>query len=205
MVAAGESAGQDERLRIESALIDLCLERSYAQVGLDDLLRRAEIDERAFAVHFEDLEDCFCSFYVRMRDEFMLRVGEAFLAQEGWQAQIRAAAWEIFDFIREDPGRARISFVEVWYAGERARQVREEAMQALFAMIDLGREESDAPVSPLTAEFVGSAVYQRLQEVIQRGETEGLESGVPELLYAVVLPYLGTEAAREEMERGTDR
>ncbi|HYH53613.1 MAG TPA: TetR/AcrR family transcriptional regulator [Solirubrobacterales bacterium] len=188
------------RARIQNALIELCLERSYAGVTLPDLLRRAGVDDETFHCYFDDLEDCFCSFYEEMRDEFMLRVGESFAGVSGWREQIRAAAWAIVDYILEDPGRARISFVEVWFAGERAKLIREQAMSGLFALIDQGRlERADSFVSSVTAEFVGSAVYRRLQAAIESGDLSGLEAEVPELMYAVVLPYLGREAAEEEL------
>lgn len=188
------------RARIQQALIELCLERSYAKVGLPDLLLRAEVDEKTFHRHFDDLEDCFCSFYEEMRDEFMLRVGESFAGARGWRNQIRGAAWAIVDYILENPGRARISFVEVWFAGERAKLIREQAMGGLFALIDQGRlERDDRSVSSVTAEFVGSAIYRRLQAVIESGDLSGLEAEVPELMYAVVLPYLGREAAEVEL------
>jgi AcrR family transcriptional regulator len=187
---------------IERALIDLCLERRYVNVGLSDLLSRAGVDEATFHRHFTDLEDCFCSFFEEMRDEFMMKVGEAFAGVRGWRNQIRAAAWAIVDFIREDPARAKISFVEVWYAGERANLVRRQSMRGLFALIDQGRLEREGEfVSSLTAEFVGSAVYQRLRVLIERGEIDKLEDEVPALLYMVVLPYLGPEAAEEELRR----
>ncbi len=195
----------DERARIQRALIELTLEHGFAEVRLAQLLQRAEVSQEEFRRHFGDLEECFCSFYLEMRDEFMRRVGAAFLAEKGWRNQIRAAAWETAAFIGEDLGRARISFVEVWFAGERAKLIRDEAMQALFAMIDAGRQErDDDSISALTAEFVGSAVYQRLQTGIERGDLAALEAEVPELMYAVVLPYLGREAAEEELNRGRE-
>jgi len=201
MAKEGKGGGEDERTRIQRGLIELCVEQTFREVTLPQLLERAEVGPDEFHRHFEDLEDCFCSFYLEMRDEYMQRVGAAFLAVDGWQNQIRAAAWETAEFIREDLGRARICFVEVWSA-ERAKLIRDEAMQVLFAMIDLGRQErDDESISALTAEFVGSVVYQRLQVGIERGDLEALEAELPELLYAVVLPYLGREAAEEELNR----
>jgi AcrR family transcriptional regulator len=190
----------EERLRVERALYELCLEQRYLEVELPVLLDRAGIDKQTFRRHFADLDACFCSFYLELRDELMRRVCEAFLRESGWRHQIRGAAWTIADYIREDPGRARIAFVEVWFAGERAKLLREEAMRELFHLIDQGRRErGDDRLSPLTAEFVGSSVYLRLQVLIERGEIEKLETEVPELLYVVVLPYLGHEVAEEEL------
>jgi AcrR family transcriptional regulator len=190
-----------ERERICEALTSVCCEQGYSAATLALVLERAGLDEGAFHDHFDDLEDCFCHLYKEIRDEFMLRVGAAFLAASGWRNQIRAAAYEMFAFLREDSCRARISFVEVLYAGDRAKLIRDEGMQGLFLLIDQGRQEREDPdsLTPFTAETVGGAVYQRVQASVERNDIEALERSVPELLYSVVLPYLGPEVAREEL------
>jgi len=199
--------GQSERARIDRALVELCLERTYANVTLEILLERAGVDRETFERHYEDLEDCFCRIYAEMRDDYMLRVAGEFASGGSWREQMRRAAYVTLDFLREDPARARITFVEVLYAGDRAKLIRDEAMQALFALVDQGRNEGAAPaaLSRFTAEAIGSAIYQRIQTAIEKEELDTFEDGLREMMYMVVLPYLGEDAAREELEMPAPR
>ena len=197
-----DAVERSERGRIDHALIELCLERTYANVTLSMLLDRTDVDLEAFERHYEDLEDCFCRIYTEMRDDYMLRVAGEFAEPAPWREQMRRAAYVTLDYLREDLARARITFVEVLYAGDRAKLIRDEAMQGLFALVDQGRNEPTAPagLSRFTAEAIGSAVYQRIQTAIEKEELDAFEDGVREMMYMVVLPYLGEEAAREELE-----
>lgn len=196
-----ELPGPPERARIERALVALCVERTYAETSLPLVLERAEVDLATFERFYADLEDCFCSIYTEMRDEYMLRVAAAFVDADGWREQMRAAAYVTLAYLREDPDRARITFVEVLYAGDRAKLIRDEAMQGLFALVDQGRQQPGAPagLTTFTAETIGSAVYQRIQTAIEQDELDEFEEGLQEMMYMAVLPYLGEEAAREEL------
>jgi AcrR family transcriptional regulator len=190
-----------ERDRIESTLIDLCVERTYAEVTVPMLVERAGVDREAFEEHYAGLEECFCTFYLRMREEFMQEVGAAFFGESNWRDGIRASAYAMRDYLRADLKRARISFVEVLFVGERAGVIRDEAMRSLFALIDLGRNEPGVPetVTQYTAETIGSGIYHSIQVIVSNDELDEFDSRLREMMYTVVLPYLGEEAAREEL------
>jgi AcrR family transcriptional regulator len=141
-----------ERDRIESTLIDLCVERTYAEVTVPMLVERAGVDRETFEEHYAGLEECFCTFYIRMREEFMQEVGAAFFGESNWRDGIRASAYAMRDYLRADLKRARISFVEVLFVGE-----------------------------------------------LSNDELDEFDSRLREMMYTVVLPYLGEEAAREEL------
>lgn len=190
-----------ERERIAAALIDLSVERGFYDLGLAEVLERAGVGEGAFQRHFADLEDCFAQVYERQRDEFVAAVFAGFSSRELWREQMRAAAWAMLEFLREDHKRAYFMSCEVHHAGERARLIRDEAMQGFFFLIDQGRGELEDPesLSFHTAESIGSAIYQHFSETIARFDFERLERMIPEMMYAALLPYLGPEAAAEEL------
>jgi AcrR family transcriptional regulator len=193
--------GPPERDRIERALFDLCMERTYAEVTLSTLVERAGVSVLRFEIYYADLDDCFCSIYRELREEFMSEVGSAFATGESWRERMRAAAIATYHHLRDDPERARMAFVEVLYASDRAKLIRDEGFQWLFALIDQGRLEPGAPadLTPFTAETIGSAAYQRMQVAIGKDEPEAFDEGLREMMYMIVLPYLGEDAAREEL------
>lgn len=146
-------------------------------------------------------EEEFCAAVQAGTDELLARAGAAFAAREGWREQLRAVAYEMRDFLREDPERARVMVVESFSAYERSRQIREGGMAALAALIDLGRAELADPesVPAKTAELTAGAVYNRIHTAIEAGEPLTDEM-VRELMYTAVRPYMGREAALAELE-----
>jgi AcrR family transcriptional regulator len=190
-----------ERDRVREALIALSVERGFQSLDLDDLLQGSGVDRDRFARTYSDLEDCFARIYEVQRDEFVAAVVAGFYSRQGWREQMRAAAWAMLEFLREDHERAYFMSCEVHGAGDRARIIRDEAMQGFFFLIDQGRAELADPdsLTPYTAESIGSAIYQQFQATIARWDFDGLEAMIPQMMYTALLPYLGPEAAAEEL------
>ncbi len=146
-------------------------------------------------------EERLCAALQEGTDELLGRVALAYGAHDAWAEQLRAAAYEIAAFLREDPVRARTMTVEVLSAGRRAQEIRDDGMRALVELIDRGREQLADPgsISRATAEGIAGSIYNRIHVEIAAGRCERLEAMVPELMFSAVLPYLGTEAAMAEL------
>jgi AcrR family transcriptional regulator len=195
------SRRKDRRAAIRDAAIAVVCERGYLDTTLEEICDRAGVTQKEFERHFTDVEDCYCHLIEEERNELLRRAGVAFAAEETWLDAIRATAYAMFDYLCEDLPRARFVFVEILAAGERAQLIRDRGMFLLFALIDHGRNELDDPesVSPVTAEAIGGSVYNQIQIAIEN-DTLTFDL-VPALMYNVVLPYLGADAAREELNR----
>lgn len=190
-----------QRQEICAALGELVLERGYPQVDLDAVLIHAGIDEETFNRYFRDVEDCFCAILAEGTEVLMQQAFAAFAAENGWRDQLRAVAYALLRFLQEDPKRARLMTVDVLSAGERAQLVRDQGIQALTEFIDQGRQQLDDPgkLTRATAEAIAGSIYNRIHLEIQEGRLASAAERVPELMYPAVLPYLGAEAAAEEL------
>lgn len=191
----------DERARLREALLDLCQERGYPDLTLDDLLARSGLDEEAFHRHFEDLEDCFCGVLSETYGEFFEYAQAAVAGVSGWRDRIRATAYAMLRFLSRDERVARLGAVEASRAGARAEQLFLDTFNRLIDLIDEGRSETDDPdaLSRATALGVGGTIFARVQEAVAEGELNLGEEELPQLMYAAVLPYLGAAAAEEEL------
>lgn len=196
-------ASADEVRRLREALLDLCAERGYKKLKLKHLLERADLDEAAFHRHYADLDACFAAVLGEIYDEFFSRAQEAVVGQSGWRDRMRATAYALLRFLRADEKRvARLAAVEVQYAGKDAQRLFQQTFNRLVELIDEGSSEADGQDSPglATAIGVGGVVFARVQEGVVNGELAELgEEEVPQLMYAAVFPYLGAEAAAEEL------
>jgi AcrR family transcriptional regulator len=190
------------RERVSRALIELCDERGFADLGVADLCRRAEIESAVFEAHYFDLENCFVRVYEELAADFLARVSAAFESREAWRDKIRAVAYEFVAYLREDRARANFTLVESLRAGERTLLIRDRAFGCLVGFVDLGREQPEAPASitAATAESIAGGIFNLMRLALETEQTERYTEVLPELMYTVVLTYLGPEAAAEELE-----
>jgi AcrR family transcriptional regulator len=195
------TTNSDEASRLREALLDLCVERGYASLQLTDLLERADVERSAFEREYDDLDDCFATVLGEIYAEFFTRAQAAVAGQSGWRDRMRATAYALLRFLRTDERVARLAAVEAQHAGEGAQRLFLETFNRLVDLIDEGSAEATGPDSPsrATALGVGGVVFARIQEAVAEGELGLGEEEIPELMYAAVFPYLGAEAAEEEL------
>lgn len=191
----------DEALRLREALLDLCVERGYADLQLADLLERAGVEEADFHRLYPDLDACFAAVLGAVYAEFFARAQAAVAGESGWRDRMRATGYALLRFLRSDERVARLAAVEAQHAGEGAQRLFLDTFNRLVDLIDEGSAETDGPDSPsrATALGVGGVLFARIQEAVAEGELGLGEEEIPQLMYAAVFPYLGAEAAEEEL------
>jgi AcrR family transcriptional regulator len=195
-----EASGEEAR-RLREALLDLCVERGYGEIQLADLLQRADLSEAAFHRQYADLEALFTAVLGEIYAEFFTAAQRALDGQRGWRDRMRATAYALLRFLRRDERVARLAAVDAQNAGEGAQRLFLETFNRLVDLIDEGSAEASGPDSPsrATALGVGGVVFARIQEAVAEGELGLGEEEIPELMYGAVFPYLGAEAAAEEL------
>jgi AcrR family transcriptional regulator len=195
---SGES--KDERIR--EALLDLCYEHGFAEVTAEELCRRAGVDRAVFDRRYTDLEECFLHFYEPEMQSFCRRMTSAGEGHAGWRDRLRATAYDLLRFIREDERRTSFVMVEARAGGERAQLIFAEGIKPLFDLVDEGRQEMDDPdsLSRSTAEQIAGGIFNEIYAAV--GRRESFEVGpkvIPQMMYVAVLPYLGHDVAVEEL------
>lgn len=197
MTAASEAV--EPRLR--EALLDLCVEQGYEGLRLGEVLERATVDEETFQREYADLDALFAAVLAGVYADFFAAAEEALADQRGWRDRMRATAYALLRFLRRDERVARLAAVEAQHAGEGANRLFLDTFNRLVDLIDEGSAEAAGPDSPgrATALGVGGVVFARIQEAVAGGELDLGEEEIPELMYGAVFPYLGAEAAAEEL------
>ncbi len=194
------NASSSERERLIEALIEVGAERGYMETSIEMIVDRAGLDRPAFDRHFRGKYDCFLTAWQEINEECMQTLMRAYESEQYWPDKLRAVAYEVVGSLCHDPNRASFA-VEVLAAGDAARARRDMTMRVLASLIDAGRREMDDPesVPHTTAEALAGSAYGQLYAKVVRGDTDNLQSLVPQLMSAAVMPYLGVEAALEEL------
>jgi AcrR family transcriptional regulator len=120
----------------------------------------------------------------------------------GWRQRLRAVAYAFHRWLVADPARAHLMVTEVRGAGLRAQDVQWRGIQQMIDLLDEGRTAAPAPdrITRATAEALAGGILTRLYAAVAEGPLLPEAELVPKLMYTAVLPYLGSEAAAEELE-----
>jgi AcrR family transcriptional regulator len=194
-------ASAQEARRLREAFLELCAERGYVNLELAVLLERAEVDRAAFHRRYADIDAYFSEVLREIYAEFFASAEEAVVDQHGWRDRMRATAYALLRFLRRDERVAHLAAVEAQHGGEGAQRAFLETFNRLVDLIDEGSAEARGPDSPsrATALGVGGVLFARIQKAVAEGELGLGEEEIPELMYGAVFPYLGAEAASEEL------
>jgi AcrR family transcriptional regulator len=189
------------RAQLHEALLDLCFERGLAAVTVADLCERAGVEEADFHREYADVVDAYCDFYEAERDAILTAIATATAGVEDWRERVRITAYLVYRGIGRDERVTNLMSTQVSIAGERAQRIQIEGLTAMFELLDEGRGEAEfgAGLTRGTAEAVTSGILAQLNAAAAKGPLPPEGEVVPEMLYLALLPYLGPEAAREEL------
>lgn len=188
--------------RLREALIELCFERGFRAIEVDGLLARADVGRGAFEDLFADLEDLFHFVFAAETRRYLREAAPARDPLIPWRERMRATLYALYRFVAADQRLAHFVIVDCRAAGERTQVLAGRQLEALFDLIDEGRRELADPglLSRATAEAIGGGIYNQIYAVVGQGRPLPDERRiVPQLLYCVVLPYLGAARAAEEL------
>jgi AcrR family transcriptional regulator len=197
-----DRAGSSEREALVEAVVEIASERGYGETTVEAIVDRAGLDRSAFERHFRGKYDCFISAWQGLNEECLETMVRAYESAEQWPDRLRAVAEQIVRGLRDDPSRASFG-VEVLAAGDAARARRDMTMRVVAGLIDAGRNQMEDPeaVPHTTAEALAGSAYGQIYSRVVRGAVDELPALVPQLMSAAVMPYLGVEAAMEELRR----
>lgn len=212
LVSTRSSVGHEQvsdlqRARMLSAMVDVVSEHGASNVTVADVVGRSGVSRRTFYELFEDREDCFLAAFDRAVMRIAREVTPVFEGGGRWRERVRAALIVLLGVLDAEPGIGRLVVVESLGAGPKALRRRGEVLAELIAAVEEGRGEGKAGVAPpsLTAEGLVGGVLSVVHARLLEDPPGGLLELVNQLTSMIVLPYLGSAAARRELDRPVPR
>ena len=179
--------------------------KGYEAATVDDVVEYADLPRETFYDHFEDKSECFLEAYDAVFDVLLAHVTAGFesASDEPWPEQIAAGLHSLVELLSQEADIARLAMVEVTAAGDDAR-ARYRAMLSRFTpFLEEGRAYSgqgdELPAD--TARFAVGGATSMIFDEVRAGRGPELKRILPDLVFAVLMPYLGPEAAEDEMRR----
>ncbi|HEU4599495.1 MAG TPA: TetR/AcrR family transcriptional regulator [Solirubrobacterales bacterium] len=190
-----------QRERLIVAMLNAAAELGYLETTVQDVIDRAGVSRPTFYEHFSNKEDCFLAAFDVSAERLRKKLIAA--ARKGgsvWRDRVRYALEALLRFAAREPDTARTMVVEARAASATAVRRRVELMDEFARCLEnetqelLPETESQASV---TASGIVGGIESLLYSRLCKQEYDQLESLLPSLMYFVVLPYEGHEAAGE--------
>ncbi|WP_163509308.1 TetR/AcrR family transcriptional regulator [Fodinicola acaciae] len=188
-----------QRDRIIRAIIGSVAKNGYAGATIADVVRRAKVSRAAFYVHFSDREDCFlaaCQAGGRLMVGHIVEATKALAVDASPEQAIRVACRALLDFIVTEPEFARVFYVEMAGAGQRAVD-RIDASRRRFAQMNRiwhQRAMATDPTVPPVPEDAYAAAVGATTELVRAAVHGGRFDRIREMedsLVALHLALLG--------------
>jgi AcrR family transcriptional regulator len=185
-----------------AAAVDAVDEVGYAGMTVAQVIGRARVSRKTFYDVFSDREDCFPAVFEQALEQSGESVLDAYRAEDSWREGVRAGLATLLALMDDEPALTKLCVVEALAAGDHVLERRAEVMDRLAQGVDGARSEPGATLDPpsVTAEGVVGAVFQVLHSRVLDGNREPLFELLGPLMSMIVLPYLGTAAARRELQ-----
>jgi AcrR family transcriptional regulator len=200
---------ESQRTRILAAAAELVAEQGFGAVTATNIVRRAGVSRRSFYELFGDREACLLAAFDEGVARAAARMAPAYTGETRWRDGIRAALAAFLRFLEEEPAFARLCVARAVCGGEPILRRRAEVLSVLWEVVDRGRLQSttarEGPSRVVAEGVVGAVltiVQNRLQDRDRRAST--MELFGP-LMSLILLPYLGSGAARRELTRPAPR
>lgn len=198
---------RSRREQLLEAMIRVAAAKGYEATTVADVVEYAGVPHETFDEMFDGKEDCFLEAYEAVFDVLVAHVAAAFEAasDEPWPEQIAAGLTALVELLSAEADIARMAMVEVTAAGDSARERYRAALARFTPFMEQGRTYSgqgdELPAD--TARFAIGGATSMIFDEVRAGRGPELKRILPDLVFAVLMPYLGPEAAEDEMRRVT--
>jgi AcrR family transcriptional regulator len=195
--------GVGPRERIIRSMVGSVGVRGYRETMVSEVIESAGVTQATFDRFFDGKEDCVLAAYDWVVERILERVAESYElgSLASWSEGVRYGLQALLEAMAEYPAIARMALVEVPPISPEAHARYRAALERLASLLRGGREylgEDDDPPPQVELMALGGAEVILVDEV-SAGRADQLPARLPELLFAILVPYLGPEDAAAEM------
>jgi AcrR family transcriptional regulator len=187
------------------AMVRVAAAKGYEATTVADVVEAAGVSRATFETTFVGKGGCFLEAYDAVIDVLVAHVSAAFESTVGqpWPDRIVAALHALTELLASEAEIARMAMVEVTAVGEDARIRYRGALGRFTYFLEEGRSASpqgeELPAE--TASFAIGGATSLIFDEVRAGRGPELRRILPDLVFAVLMPYLGSEAAEQAMRR----
>ncbi|HEV7786624.1 MAG TPA: TetR/AcrR family transcriptional regulator [Thermoanaerobaculia bacterium] len=179
-------------------------EQGYRALTIEVVTRTAGLPRERFDVHFDSKEEALAAVQEEFLEGICREAESSCVAETGWPEGVRAALGSILGRMIETETLTRALMVEAPGQSFAARQRQTGTLDRLAAMLAGGRRlyPRAAELPPLAERVLIGGVASVIAERLLGEDAATLRGLVQELLWLLLMPYLGIQEARRFVEAG---
>ncbi len=178
----GGASAQERKLQRRERLLDAAFEvfgrQGYKETSLRLICAQARMTDRYFYEHFESLDDIFLQVRQRLTLELVDKIMQVLLKPEPDPVlMIRHALTAFFEYVKEDPRRARILLLDAMSFSLTSTEVARTRLDWYAKLIE-GRLKARYPNLPphldhklIASGFLGQVTYVAAMWTLQKFDT----------------------------------
>lgn len=197
---------QFERERLLDGVLEELAEKGHDNVEVAAAMRRVGLDDNEWLVRYPDVESCLFAAYDQLTERLRRVIWQACAGEDEWPRRVGRGLAALLEEIAAQPWVGRVLTRTFPAIGPDAYTRYQEFVEGFAPMLSGGRELCDAGVVlPVDVELlaVGAAEAIVVDE-IEAERAAGLPQLGPEILYSVLVPFLGPGEAAAEMLRAAE-
>lgn len=191
--------GETRRNAIVEAMIRVAGSKGYLATSVANVLAEAGASRTTFYKHFGNKQECFLAAYDLAIEKIFGATEAACEDESCWRDRTRCGLAAAIELLTIDPALARTAIVEASAAGAEARHRHSVAIDRFARLLEAGRptRENELELPPNTALMAVGAVTGLILDELRGERAPDLPRILPELEFALLVPYLGPRIAAE--------
>ena len=176
-------------------------EKGYGETSIERACEVAGISVAEFEAEFGDMDTCLFAAYDHLADRILTQATAGCEAGDPWPERIRAGLIALLALVASDPEMARVMTRSFPGVRPATYQCYVELLERFLPFMKEGREYSEVEEElPIEVEMlaIGAAEAIIFSEV-DAGRSAGLPAMAPEILFSVLVPFMGPDRAADEM------
>ena len=171
--------------------------RGYADLTVEDVIARAGVSRRTFYDQFANKHEAFLAAFDEVSAQLLANIALALKSTTEFAQSVERCLEAFLYYLAVEPAFAHMCIVDVLAAGQPAIERRNNVIRAFTELFDRASRALPEQPPALTSETVVGAIHGVVYSRIAADRTHELPSLLPDLLFSVLLPYLGQPAAEQ--------
>jgi AcrR family transcriptional regulator len=194
--------GLSQHDRLLWSMVRVIADKGYDGVTVRDVVARAGLPQTAFYNEFANKDECLFTAYDRVIDELLEYVADAFSRSErDWPQRMSDALDALLRALAAESDVAQFAVVEVSAAGPQAHRHYRGAVERFLPFLQEGREFSGraGELPPAVEQMAMGGAEAIIFDEVVRGRASKLPEILPDIVFAVLVPFIGPEDAAVSM------